>query len=90
VRKQAKDHGITGRVAGALDPGERVVVTEVTVTLGTSLMEAFDVVRACDTQPVLITVIVDRGGMCAALAEATGVEHRPLVAAPGRGFEFGR
>ncbi len=40
VRKEAKDHGITGRIAGALDPGDKVVVTEDTVTRGTSLMEA--------------------------------------------------
>ena len=89
VRKEAKDHGITGRIAGALDPGDKVVVTEDTVTRGTSLMEAFDVVRAFGAQPVLITVIVDRGGTCAAMAEAAGVAYRPLLAAPDLGFEFG-
>ena len=40
VRKEAKDHGGGGRVAGALDPGDKVVVTEDTVTRGTSLLEA--------------------------------------------------
>jgi orotate phosphoribosyltransferase len=40
VRKEAQDHGITGRIAGALDPGDQVVVTEDTVTRGTSLMQA--------------------------------------------------
>ncbi len=40
VRKEAKDHGGGGRIAGALDPGDRVVVTEDTVTRGTSLAEA--------------------------------------------------
>ena len=40
VRKEAKDHGGGGRIAGALDPGDRVVVTEDTVTRGTSLLEA--------------------------------------------------
>ena len=34
VRKEAKDHGVTGRLAGALQPGDRVVVTEDTVTRG--------------------------------------------------------
>ncbi|MEI8051724.1 MAG: orotate phosphoribosyltransferase, partial [Actinomycetes bacterium] len=28
VRKEAKDHGGGGRIAGALDPGDRVVITE--------------------------------------------------------------
>ena len=40
VRKEAKDHGGGGRIAGALDPGDRVVITEDTVTRGTSLLEA--------------------------------------------------
>src|SRR3954454_24923552 len=45
VRKEAKDHGVTGRIAGALQPGDKVIVTEDTVTRGTSLIEAADVVR---------------------------------------------
>ena len=32
VRKEAKDHGVTGRIAGALQPGDKVVITEDTVT----------------------------------------------------------
>src|SRR5690606_3565740 len=70
VRKEAKDHGVTGRLAGALQPGDRVVVTEDTVTRGTSLMEAVEVVRAFGAEPVLVTVIVDRGDTCAAMCEA--------------------
>ena len=45
VRKEAKDHGGGGRIAGALDPGDKVVVTEDTVTRGTSLLEAVHAVR---------------------------------------------
>jgi orotate phosphoribosyltransferase len=89
VRKEAKDHGVTGRLAGALQPGDRVVITEDTVTRGTSLMEAVDVVRELGAEPVLITVIVDRGGTCAALAEAAGIPYRPLLTAPDLGFGFG-
>jgi orotate phosphoribosyltransferase len=89
VRKEAKDHGVTGRIAGALEPGDRVVITEDTVTRGTSLMEAVDVVRQFGAEPVLITVIVDRGGTCAAMAEAAGVPYRPLLTAPDLGFDYG-
>jgi orotate phosphoribosyltransferase len=89
VRKEAKDHGVTGRIAGALQEGDRVVVTEDTVTRGTSLMEAVDVVRAFGAEPVMITVIVDRGGTCAAMAAAAGVPYRPLLTAPDLGFDFG-
>lgn len=89
VRKESKDHGAGGRIAGALEPGDRVVVTEDTVTRGTSIMEAVDVVRRVGAHPVLITVIVDRGGTCAALAEAAGIAFRPLLTAPDLGFPYG-
>jgi orotate phosphoribosyltransferase len=89
VRKEAKDHGVMGRIAGALQPGAKVVITEDTVTRGTSLMEALEVVRAFGAVPVMITVIVDRGGTCAAMAEAAGVPFRPMLTAPDLGFPFG-
>ena len=89
VRKEAKDHGVTGRIAGALEPGDRVVITEDTVTRGTSLMEAVAVVREFGARPVLISVIVDRGGTCAAMAAAGGVAYHPLLTAPDLGFDYG-
>lgn len=89
VRKEAKDHGITGRVAGAVQPGDLVVITEDTVTRGTSIMEAVEAVRDFGAVPILITVIVDRGGTCAALAAAAGVPFRPMLTAPDLGFAFG-
>jgi orotate phosphoribosyltransferase len=89
VRKEAKDHGVTGRVAGALQPGDRVVITEDTVTRGTSLMEAAEVVRAFGAEPVLITVIVDRGGTCREMAEAAGIPFEPMLTAPDLGFPYG-
>lgn len=89
VRKEAKDHGVTGRVAGALEPGDRVVITEDTVTRGTSLMEAVAAVRAFGAVPVLITVIVDRGGTCGAMAAAEDVPFVPMLTAEDLGFAFG-
>ena len=89
VRKEAKDHGVTGRVAGALQPGDQVVITEDTTTRGTSLMEAVEVVRAFGAVPVLVTLIVDRGGTCATLCEQAGVPYAPLLTAPDLGFAYG-
>ena len=89
VRKEAKDHGVTGRIAGALLPGDKVVITEDTVTRGTSIFEAVDVVREFGAEVVLITVIVDRGGTCADMARAAGIPYAPLLTAPDLGFEFG-
>ena len=89
VRKEAKDHGVTGRIAGALMPGDKVIITEDTVTRGTSLFEAVDAVREFGAEPVLITVIVDRGGTCAGMAAEAGIRYEPMLTAPDLGFEFG-
>jgi len=89
VRKEAKDHGVTGRLAGALLPGDRVVITEDTVTRGTSLMEAVDVVEAFGATAVAILVIVDRGGTCGAMAAERGIPFLPLLTAEDLGFGFG-
>ena len=89
VRKEAKDHGVTGRLAGALQPGDKVVITEDTVTRGTSLFEAVEVVKTFGAEPVFITVIVDRGGTCAAMAAEAGIPYQPMLTAPDLGFAFG-
>ena len=89
VRKEAKDHGVTGRIAGALQPGDKVVITEDTVTRGTSIMEAVDAVTAFGAIPVLITVIVDRGGTCGAMAEERGIPFVPMLTALDLGFGYG-
>jgi orotate phosphoribosyltransferase len=88
IRKEAKDHGVAGRMAGALQPGDKVVITEDTVTRGTSPLEAVRVVRELGAEPVLILVVVDRGGTCGAMAEAEGVAFRALVSAHDLGFEY--
>jgi len=88
IRKEAKDHGVAGRLAGALEPGDKVVITEDTVTRGTSSMEALRVVRELGAEPVMVMVMVDRGGTCAAMAEAEGVAFRALVTAPELGFDY--
>jgi orotate phosphoribosyltransferase len=88
VRKETKDHGAGGRVAGALDAGDRVVVTEDTVSRGTSLLEAVNVVRACGAEVVLALAVVDRGGTAKAILGAEGVTFRALLGAPELGFDY--
>ena len=89
VRKEAKDHGVTGRIAGALQPGDKVVITEDTVTRGTSIMEAVDAVTAFGAIPVLITVVVDRGGTCGAMAAERGIPFLPMLTALDLGYGYG-
>lgn len=88
IRKEAKDHGVQGRVAGALRPGDRVVVTEDTTSRGTTLVEAIEVVRAFGAEPVMVLALVDRGGTAAALVEAAGVSFVALVTAQDLGFDY--
>jgi orotate phosphoribosyltransferase len=88
IRKEAKDHGVAGRLAGALEPGDQVVITEDTVTRGTSPLEAAQVVRELGATPVMILVVVDRGGTCAARAEAEGIAFHALVTAQDLGFDY--
>jgi orotate phosphoribosyltransferase len=88
VRKDAKDHGGGGRVAGALDSGDRVVLTEDATTRGTSLLEAARVVRGCGAEPILLCALVDRGGTCAAMAAAEGIAFTAIVTAEDLGFPF--
>ena len=88
IRKEAKDHGVTGRLAGALEPGDHVVIVEDTVTRGSSPLEAVRVVRELGAEPVLIMPIVDRGGTCADLAAAEGIDFVAMVTAPDLGFDY--
>ena len=89
VRKEAKDHGVTGRLAGALQPDDLVVIVEDTTTRGTSLLEAVEVVQAFGATVVLASVIVDRGTTCADLCSAAGVNYQPLLTASDLGFDPG-
>ena len=88
VRKEVKDHGAGGRIAGALEPGDRVAITEDAVTRGVSMLEAADVVREAETVPVCLVPVVDRGGTCAAMAAERGLSYVPLVTAPDLGFPY--
>jgi orotate phosphoribosyltransferase len=88
IRKEAKDHGVAGRLAGPLLAGDKVVITEDTVTRGTSPLEAVRVVRDLGAEPVMVLVVVDRGGTCEAMAEAEGLAFHALVTAPDLGFDY--
>ena len=88
VRKEVKDHGGGGRIAGALEPGDRVAITEDAVTRGVSMLEAADVVRGAGAVPVCLVPVVDRGGTCAALAAPRDLAYVPLVTAPDLGFRY--
>jgi orotate phosphoribosyltransferase len=88
VRKEVKDHGAGGRIAGALLTSDRVVITEDTVTRGTSLLEAAHVVRDFGAEVVVLLAVVDRGGTAAAMAAREGFVFDALFSAPDLGFDY--
>lgn len=88
VRKEVKDHGAGGRIAGRLVPGDRVVITEDTVTRGTSLLEAAHVVQEFGCEVVQLIAVVDRGGTAQSMAAAEGLTFTALFTAPDLGFTY--
>jgi orotate phosphoribosyltransferase len=88
VRKEVKDHGGGGRIAGALEPGDKVVIVEDAVTRGVSMLEAADVVTEAGAEVVLLLPVVDRGGTVEAMAADRGYRLHALVTAPDLGFAY--
>jgi len=79
VRKEEKDHGAGGRIAGALQAGDRVAMTEDAITRGVAFLEAAAVIRDAGAEPVVAIPVVDRGGTARALCEAEGIAFTPLA-----------
>jgi len=88
VRKEVKDHGGGGRIAGALEAGDRVAIVEDAVTRGVSMLEAADVVAEAGAEAVLLLPVVDRGGTVGDLAAERRIPLRALVTAPDLGFPY--
>ncbi len=89
VRKEVKGHGGGGRIAGALQAGDKVVITEDAVTRGVSMLEAAAVIREEGAAvPVLLLPLVDRGGTVEAMAAEQGLPLRALVTALDLGFPY--
>ena len=88
VRKETKDHGAGGRIAGRLLREDVVVIAEDTVTRGTSLIEAAKVVRDYGARVELLLAVVDRGGTAQAMAAAEGWRFEALFSAPELGFDY--
>ncbi len=88
VRKEVKDHGGGGRVAGALVPGDRVAIVEDTTTRGVSTLDCIPSIEAAGATPVMVVVVVDRGGTAQGHAIAAGLAYESLVTAPELGFAF--
>ena len=79
IRKQAKEHGTGGRLAGPVGSGDRAVIVEDTATTGGTLIEALDAAEAEGLEVVRAVVLVDRsGGEAGRRAAERGVPYTAL------------
>ena len=88
VRKEAKDHGGGGKIAGWLEEGDLVVVTEDVVSRGTSLVQAVDSIVEAGGSVLFTTAIVDRGGSVGRLLEERSIRFIPMFTALDFGLPF--
>jgi orotate phosphoribosyltransferase len=89
VRKEAKGHGVGGRIAGPLEPTDRVVIVEDTATTGASLLDSLDAVMEFGCEVVAASLLLDRGGELGPELERRGVVYAPVLTGPDLGYPFG-
>ena len=89
IRKEAKSHGVGGRIAGVLEAGQRVLIVEDTATTGGALLESLPAVEELGCSIVAISLLLDRGGELAPKLEARKIRYVPVLGAPDLGYEFG-
>jgi orotate phosphoribosyltransferase len=80
VRGERKQHGLQRWVEGPVEPGDKVLVVEDTVTSGGSTVAALERVREHGLEVVSVTTVVDRlAGGGAAIEAAASAPYRALV-----------
>ena len=89
IRPEPKGHGVGGRIAGVLEPGQKVLVVEDTATSGGSLLDALAPLDEMGCPIVAVSLMLDRGGVLAAKLADRGIAYAPVLGAPDLGYEFG-
>lgn len=80
VRGERKQHGLQRWVEGPVEPGDRVLVVEDTVTSGGSTVQAIERIREQGLEVVGTIAVVDRlAGGAAAIETAAAAPYRALV-----------
>ena len=62
IRKEAKGHGVGGRLVGPVDPGTKVAILEDTTTTGSAAIEATQAAEEEGLQVIQAIVLMDRSG----------------------------
>ncbi len=78
VRKEAKGHGVGGRLVGPVERGDRVAIVEDTCTTGGTLAAVAEVLAGAGIDVVQAVALVDRSA--GAAAERIGAAGIPYVA----------
>ena len=89
IRKEPKDHGVGGRIAGVLEAGQRVLIVEDTATTGKALVESLPAVEDMACPIVAISLLLDRGGALGDLLAERAIPYVPVLGAPDLGYEYG-
>ncbi len=80
VRKEGKDHGMGGRIAGPVTAADRIAVVEDTTTTGGAIVEAIEVLTSAGLAVSEALALVDRsGGAVGARLAERGIPYRALV-----------
>ena len=88
IRKEAKDHGVGGRLVGPVRAGDRVVALEDTTTTGSALSEAIVALREAGVEVLGAIALVDRSsGAAAARMDAMGVPYVAVIEPSDLGVE---
>jgi orotate phosphoribosyltransferase len=88
IRKEAKDHGAGGRLVGPIGPGDKVTVVEDTVSTGSALLEAVEVLASSGIDVIQAITIVDRsGGLAARRIGERGIPFVSLLSPTDLGVE---
>ncbi len=80
IRKEAKDHGTGGRLAGPVRADDRIAVVDDTTTTGGALEEAVNVVRSEGCVVVQAVALVDRSeGKVSRMMRKAGIPYMALT-----------
>jgi orotate phosphoribosyltransferase len=80
VRKERKEHGLQRWVEGPVEPGDRCLVVEDTVTTGGSTVSAIERIREQGLEIAAVLSVVDRlAGGAEAIESAAAAPYRALV-----------
>ncbi|HEX2118440.1 MAG TPA: phosphoribosyltransferase family protein [Acidimicrobiales bacterium] len=88
VRKAAKGRGTNKRVEGAdVGEGVKALLVDDVVTTGTSILDAYEVVRGLGATVTGAVTLLDRGETARPKLEAVGVPYVPLLTYRDLGIE---